>query len=171
MSKAFVPARGTLSRCWRVAAKIKPPPNCLHPSRPRLFFYFEPSTVDSERRPKKMSGRWGDRPLGRGGWRVLQPEASPSLPQVQLRSRAAERDTGAIRPMPFCSGSRNQLPITVTILLPITLRVDSPAGSFFSVLPVPPHRLLLVPMYLRKFFAPLFEIEHPLLRSRAPRSE
>jgi len=63
--------------------------------------------------------------------------------------------------MPFCSGSRNQLPITVTILLPAILRVDSPAGSFFSVLPVPPHRLLLVPMYLRKFFAPLFESSIP----------
>src|SRR5580704_1846284 len=117
-----------------------------------------------------MSGRWGDRPLGRGGWRVLQPEAGPSLPLVPMRSRAAERDTGAIRPIPFCSGSRNQLPITVTILLPTTLCVDSPAGSFFSVLPAAPFELSLVPMYLRKFFAPSFELRVPL-RSSASRSD
>jgi len=95
-----------------------------------------------------MSGRWGDRPLGRGGWRVLQPEASSVLPIVPLRSRAAERYTGAIRPKPFYSGSRNQLPITVAILLSTTLCVDSPTGSFFSVLPGVPARLLLVPTYL-----------------------
>jgi hypothetical protein len=107
--------------------------------------------------PKKMSGRWGDRPLGRGGWRVLQPEASPVLPMVLLRSRAAEHFTGANRPKPFYSGSRNQLPITVTILRSTLRRVDSPPGSFFSVLPATLERLFLVPMYLRKFFAPLFE--------------
>jgi len=95
-----------------------------------------------------MSGRWGDRPLGRGGWRVLQPEASSVLPTVLLRSRAAERFTGAIRPKPFYSGSRNQLPITVTILRSRTLRVDSPTGSFFSVLPGVLRRLILVPTYL-----------------------
>jgi hypothetical protein len=44
-------------------------PDRPHPSR--LLFYFELSTVNSELLPKKMSGRWGDRPLGRGGWRVL----------------------------------------------------------------------------------------------------
>ena len=108
-----------------------------------------------------MSGRWGDRPLGRGGWRVLQSEAGPNLPHVLLRSRAAERDTGANRPKPFYSGSRNQLPITVTILRSPLLRVDSPAGSFSSVLPAAPYRLLLVPMYLRKFFAPPFESSVP----------
>lgn len=95
-----------------------------------------------------MSGRWGDRPLGRGGWRVLQPEASSVLPIVPLRSRAAERYTGAIRPKPFYSGSRNQLPTAVTILLSATMCVDSPTGSFFSVLPGVPARLLLVPTYL-----------------------
>ena len=130
-------------------------------THPHLLPNFEVSTVGCELHLRKMSGRWGDRPLGRGGLRVLQPEASPSLPQVQLPSRAAERDTGAIRPKPFCSGSRNQLPITFTILLPATLRVDSPAGSFFSVLPTVPYRLLLVPMYFRKFFAPLFESSVP----------
>ena len=142
-----------------------PRPVADNPSR--LLFYFELSTVDGELPLKKMSGRWGDRPLGRGGWRVLQPEASSQLPPVPLRSRAAERDTGAIRPKPFCSGSRNQLPITVAILLPATLRVDSPAGSFFSVLPAASDRLLLVPMYFRKFFAPPVRIERSLLRSSA----
>src|SRR5580693_8178467 len=97
---------------------------------------------------KKMSGRWGDRPLGRGGWRVLQPEASPVLPTVLLRSRAAERDTGAIRPKPFYSGSRNQLPITVTILRSTLSRVDRPTGSFFSVLPAAFPSPILVPPYL-----------------------
>ena len=97
---------------------------------------------------KKMSGRWGDRPLGRGGWRVLQPEASSVLPTVLLRSRAAERFTGAIRPKPFYSGSRNQLPITVTILRSTTFRVDRPSGSFFSVLRAISARLFLVPTYL-----------------------
>jgi hypothetical protein len=97
---------------------------------------------------KKMSGRWGDRPLGRGGWRVLQPEASRALPIVLLRSRAAERDTGANRPKPFYSGSRNQLPITATILCSTLSRVDSPTGSFFTVLPGVLARLILVPTYL-----------------------
>jgi len=104
-----------------------------------------------------MSGRWGDRPLGRGGWRVLQPEASSVLPTVPLRSRAAERSTGAIRPKPFCSGSRNQLPITVTILRPTLWPVDSPTGSIFTVLPGVLRRLILVPTYLFRairFFSP-----------------
>jgi hypothetical protein len=100
-----------------------------------------------------MSGRWGDRPLGRGGWRVLQPEASSVLPTVRLRSRAAERVTGAIRPKPSYSGSRNQLPITVTILLSAIVRVDSPPGSFFSVLLAIRPAPVLVPPYLRNFFA------------------
>ena len=100
-----------------------------------------------------MSGRWGDRPLGRGGWRVLQPEASPILPHVLLRSRAAERDTGANRPKPFYSGSRNQLPITVTILRSLLSRVDSPTGSFFSVLLADFDCLVLVPPYFRNFRA------------------
>jgi hypothetical protein len=117
----------------------------------RQFFSLEPSTVGCDLSadcPKKMSGRWWDRPLGRGGWRVLQPEASPVLPTVLLRSRAAERDTGAIRPKPFYSGSRNQLPITVTILRSTLSRVDRPTGSIFTVLPDVPARLILVPTYL-----------------------
>src|SRR5580658_6528206 len=122
----------------------------------RQFFSLEPSTVGCDLSadcPKKMSGRWGDRPLGRGGWRVLQPEASPFLPHVLLRSRAADRDTGAIRPKPFCSGSRNQLPITVTILLLATFLVDSPTGSFFSVLPAVFPTPVLVPPYFGNLFA------------------
>jgi hypothetical protein len=73
--------------------------------------------------------------------------------------------------MPFCSGSRNQLPITATILLRTTLRVDSPAGSIFSVLPAGPYGLLLVPMYLRKFFARANRVSHcvPAHRDRNPK--
>jgi hypothetical protein len=100
-----------------------------------------------------MSGRWGDRPLGRGGWRVLQPEASPVLPPVPLRLRAAERYTGAIRPKPSYSGSPNQLPITVAILPSALSSVDSPTGSFLSVLPATLPGLYLVPTYLRRPFA------------------
>jgi hypothetical protein len=102
--------------------------------------------------PKKMSGRWGDRPLGRGGWRVLQPEVSSQLPRVPLRSRAAEH-TGASRPKPSYSGSPNQLPITVAILPSAPSSVDSPTGSFFSVLPGSLRGLYLVPTYLRRSFA------------------
>jgi len=102
-----------------------------------------------ENAAKKMSGRWGDRPLGRGEWRVLQPEAGPNLPHVLLRSRAAERDTGANRPKPFYSGSRNQLPITVTILRSLLWRIDSPTGSFFSVLLADSACLVLVPPYFQ----------------------
>ena len=120
----------------------------------RIYSRMEIGAVESlsplSKRPltKKMSGRRGGRPLGRGGWRVLQPEASPVLPHVQLRSRAAERDTGANRPKPLYSGSRNQLPITVTILRSTLSSVDRPTGSFFSVLPGVPARLFLVPTYL-----------------------
>src|SRR5260370_21714298 len=51
-----------------------------------------------------MSGRWGDRPLGRWGWR--EPWSSPVGP----------------------------VPITVAILRFTPLRVDSPPGSFVAVL-------------------------------------
>jgi hypothetical protein len=46
-------------------------------------------------RPKKMSGRWGFRPLWRGGWRVYNQKLSPADPIGPLRSRAATRCTGA----------------------------------------------------------------------------
>src|ERR1700687_5259751 len=100
-----------------------------------------------------MSGRWGDRPLGRGGWGVLQPKAMQVLPPVPLRSRAAKRYTGAIRRKPSYSGSRNQLPITAAILPAALSSVDSPTGSFFSVLPATLSGLYLVPTYLRRPFA------------------
>jgi hypothetical protein len=104
---------GPNPRISPVLRQTYPPRRATNPrvqvadAHPRQFFGFERSTVGCELVPKKMSGRWGDRPLGRGGWRVLQPEASPVLPTVLLRSRAAERDTGANRPKPFYSGSRN----------------------------------------------------------------
>jgi hypothetical protein len=66
----------------RAAAKIKPPPPIAYtrPARSSTL-NFQLSTVNFF--PKKKSGRWGDRPLGRGGWRVLQPEASPFPPQFR----------------------------------------------------------------------------------------
>ena len=89
--------------------------------------------------PKKMSGRWGERPLGRGGWRILQSEASFLLPNVPLRSRAAERHIGANKLRPFSySGSRNQLPTTGASLRSVPVGVDSPPDTFRAVLHVPP---------------------------------
>jgi hypothetical protein len=108
-----------------------------------------------ELQPKKMSGRWGDRPLGRGGWRVLQPEVSSQLRRVPLRSRAVERHRSN-QGQPSYSGSRNQLPITVDILRSALSSVDSPTGSFFSVLPGTLSVLYLVPTYLRRPFAAFF---------------
>jgi len=64
--------------------------------------------------PKKMSGRWGCRPLWRGGWRVLSWKiglATSEGPVVPLRSPAAERHTGARSLWSFRPpGSRTYLP-------------------------------------------------------------
>jgi hypothetical protein len=108
-----------------------------------------------ELQPKKMSGRWGDRPLGRGGWRVLQPEVSSQLPRVPLRSRAAERHRGkqaeTFLPPEARTNSRLQLPFCPRRSLPsIGRRVHS--RQYF---PVPFRGLCLVPMYLRRPFAAL----------------
>src|SRR6266576_3988181 len=46
---------------------------------------------------KKMSGRWGHRPLGRGDGGNSNPEVSLVFLAVLLRSRAAGRHTGADR--------------------------------------------------------------------------
>jgi hypothetical protein len=136
----------------------------IAPTSLRRLFHFE--CLILALLSKKMSGRWGDRPLGRGGWRVLQPEASPVLPPVPLRSRAAKRFTGAIRPKPSYSGSPNQLPITVAILPAAHSSVDSPTGSFFPVLPATLPGLNLVPTYLRRTFAASLTL---ILETRRPR--
>jgi len=142
----------TIRRLRYVTPPWNPRTDASQPSFLLQLFNFELFTAiltaAENSAPKKKSGRWGDRPLGRGGWRVLQPEASSVLPIVSLRSRAAKRCTGAIRPKPSYSGSRNQLPITVAILLSTTLCVDSPTGSIFTVLPAVLARLFLVPTYL-----------------------
>lgn len=44
---------------------------------------------------QKVSGRWGFRPLGRGGLEGSNPKFSPSDPTGRLRSQAAVRRTGA----------------------------------------------------------------------------
>ena len=71
-------------------------------------------------RREKVSGRWGFRPLGRGDGGKRNLKLS-KLPVIMLRSRAAQRHTGAVD----CPGSRDQLPITVAILLNGSVRVDS----------------------------------------------
>jgi hypothetical protein len=130
----------------------------------RVLFNCECCSLELLR--KKMSGRWGDRPLGRGGWRVLQPEVSSQLPRAPLRSRAAERHRSK-QAKPSYSGSRNQLPITVAILPSALSFVDSPTGSFYSVLPGTLPGLYLVPTYLRRpFVASLTLIK--LLEMRKP---
>jgi hypothetical protein len=97
-----------------------------------------------------MSGRWGDRPLGRGGWRVLQPEASPVLPPVPLRLEAAKRHTGANLLTPeAATNSRSQLPFCPHPSPPsIDRRVHS--SQYF---PATLSALYLVPTYLRQPFA------------------
>ena len=64
-------------------ARLIPFPSCHIPLR------------EISDRPKKMSGRWGFRPLWRGGWRVYNQKLSPADPIGPLRSRAATRRTGA----------------------------------------------------------------------------
>src|SRR5215472_1390715 len=43
-------------------------------------------------RQRKMSGRWGHRPLGRGGWRDIRNPKRLGQPAALPRSRAARQD-------------------------------------------------------------------------------
>jgi len=130
--------------------------SCPYTPNPLLASTFNSELSTRTQLGPKALRQKNERPVGgpaarAWGMEGLQPEASPVLPTVPLRSRAAERDTGAIRPKPSRSGSRNQLPITVTILLPTVFLVDSPTGSFFTVLPDVSPTLVLVPPYLCGF--------------------
>src|SRR6202140_1343879 len=72
-------------------------------------------------RPEKVSGRWGFRPLGRG-------DGGKRNPKLFLTSRhyaALASSTTAHRSSLNYSGSRDQLPITVAIVLPTRVSVDS----------------------------------------------
>src|ERR1035438_10092419 len=74
-----------------------------------------------KKRPKKVSGRWGFRPLGRG-------DGGKRNPKLFLTSRhyaALASSTTAHRSSVNCPGSRDQLPITIAIVLPTCVPVDS----------------------------------------------
>src|SRR5208282_1242299 len=87
-----------------------------------------------------MSGRWGCRPLWRGGWRVLDQKFSlsrihPERRAVLLRSPAEERHTGARSQRSFRpSRSQTQLPITSAILQGRQEDVSSSLDTFGLVL-------------------------------------
>jgi hypothetical protein len=86
---------------------------------------------------KKVSGRWGCRPLGRGGWRDFCLKLNPSLKGqvVPLRSPAAEQHTGARSPGSFRhSESRTELPTTEVIVRDPAGSVTRRKGSFSPVL-------------------------------------
>ena len=87
---------------------------------------------------KKVSGRWGCRPLWRGGWRVLSWKVgrmTSAGPAVQLRSPAAEQRTGArsLRSFPPAR-SRTKLPTTRVIVPNDTRTVSRSVGSIPVVL-------------------------------------
>src|SRR5436305_9761687 len=76
-----------------------------------------------------MSGRWGHRPLGRGGWRVLVIRRSSALPAALPRSRAANRTQEiALAPMGLTTSDY------YFILLFGAFLVDRPRVSFATVL-------------------------------------
>src|ERR1700693_4559571 len=84
-------------------------------------------------RPKKVSGRWGFRPLGRG-------DGGKRNPKLFLTSRhyaALASSTTAHRSSVDCPGSRDQLPITIVIVLPGQMSVDSSLVLCPPVLPGP----------------------------------
>ena len=81
-------------------------------------------------RSKKVSGRWGFRPLGRGDG----GKRNPKLFLTSRRYAALASSTTAPRSSRNRPGSRDQLPITVAIVLRSGVAVDSPVGPFHPVL-------------------------------------
>ena len=93
-----------------------------------FFFGFRPE-LQRRLRIKKMSGRWGDRPLGRGGWRVTVIRRSPALPALSPRSRAA-KGTQEIALAPLGQTTSDY----AFSFLFARSTVDRPRGSFCAVL-------------------------------------
>lgn len=77
---------------------------------------------------QKMSGRWGHRPLGRGGWRDTSNPKRLSQPAVLPRSRAAN-STQEIA----CSKGQTTSDYSSSLLC-ARFRVDRSGGSFIPVL-------------------------------------
>jgi len=90
---------------------------------------FHPELGIKNHKPKKVSGRWGHRPLGRGGWRVFVIRRSSALPAALPRSRAANRTQEIARtPMGLTASDY------YFILLSGAFFVDRPRVSFAPVL-------------------------------------
>jgi len=86
-------------------------------------------------RPKKVSGRWGFRPLGRGDGGKRNPKSF----LTSRRHAALASSTTAHRSSLNRSGSRDQLPITIAIVLSTSVSVDSslvPSGAVLSGVPL-----------------------------------
>ena len=96
--------------------------------------------------PKKVSGRWGFRPLGRGDG----GKRNPKLFLTSRRYAALASSITAHRSSLNCSGSRDQLPITVAIVISPRVSVDSSAGPSHPVLSASCFRTVpQVPWYCR----------------------
>ena len=67
----------TLLRTIYFESQRGQPPILSEPSDLQIFCTTR--YADKLRQPKKVSGRWGFRPLGRGGWRETQSEAGARL--------------------------------------------------------------------------------------------
>ena len=79
---------------------------------------------------KKVSGRWGFRPLGRGDGGKRNPKLFlTSRHYAALASSITAHRSSRNRP-----GSRDQLPITIAIVLGCGSAVDSPVVPFHPVL-------------------------------------
>ena len=74
-----------------------------------------------QRRPKKVSGRWGFRPLGRGDG----GKRNPKLFLTSRRYAALASSTTPHRSRHGRPGSRDQLPITIAIVPGPRVPVDS----------------------------------------------
>src|ERR1700736_4529716 len=100
------------------------------------------SLATRKRCPKKVSGRWGFRPLGRGDG----GKRNPKFFLTSCRYAALASSTTAHRSSLNRSGSRDQLLITVAIVLSTRVAVDSSVvpshpvlfGSCFRTIPQVP---------------------------------
>ena len=105
-----------------------------------------PPLVGRENAPEKVSDRWGFRPLGRGDG----GKRNPKLFLTSRRYAALASSITAHRSSLNCSGSRDQLPITVAIVLSPRVSVDSSAGPSHPVLSASCFRTVpQVPWYCR----------------------
>jgi hypothetical protein len=111
-----------------------PQPNLCGIKRARLTEWFDVASHINRRQGKmrleKVSGRWGFRPLGRG-------DGGKRNPKLFLTSRhhaALASSTTAHRSRFDCPGSRDQLLITVAIVFPGGVPVDSSVVPFHPVL-------------------------------------